>query len=138
MQQSMLNSTNETLKIEQHVERERENELVKELITAAGKHDRAVLKLNPTVRAIEERRVWELVYADGFAPQGAQCVNCGALSANEKTSCDYCGQAVKGVRDFLDRAAARVLELNGKVEQVRGSAAERLQGVGNIGALLRF
>jgi hypothetical protein len=43
-----------------------------------------------------------------------------------------------GVSDFVDRAAARVLELNGKVEQVRGAAGERLQSVGNIGALLRF
>jgi len=128
----------ETLKIEQVVERHRENELVKELITAAAKHDRAVLKLSPTVRAIQEWRVWELIYADGFAPKGAQCVNCGALFADEKVSCDYCGQAVTGVSDFVDRAAARVLEMNGKVEQVRGAAAQRLQRVGNIGALLRF
>ena len=33
---------------------------------------------------------------------------------------------------------ARVLEMRGKVEQVRGAAAEQLQTVGNIGALLRF
>jgi len=128
----------ETLKVEEQVERERESELVKELITAAGKHDRAVLNLTPTVRAIQEWRVWELVYADGFAPRGSQCGNCAALFAEEKETCDYFGLAVHQVNDFVERAAARVLEMNGKVEQVRGAAAEKLQTVGNIGALLRF
>jgi len=42
------------------------------------------------------------------------------------------------VNDFVERAAARVLEMHGKVEQVRGAAAENLQKVGNIGALVRF
>ncbi|OLD98449.1 MAG: hypothetical protein AUI36_45120 [Cyanobacteria bacterium 13_1_40CM_2_61_4] len=97
-----------------------------------------MLKLNPTVRAIQEWRVWQLLYADGFAPRGSQCGTCGALFAEEKNSCDYCGQAVHGVSDFVERAAARVLDMEGKVEQVRGPAAERLQKVGSIGALLRY
>jgi len=113
-------------------------ELVKQLITAAHKHQKAVINLTPTVHALQERRVWQLVYADGFAPAGTQCVNCLALYAEEKEACDYCGQAVKGVSDFIDRAAERVLEMDGSVEQVRGAAAERLEKEGSIGALLRF
>jgi peptide chain release factor subunit 1 len=128
----------ETLKVEQEVEREREAELVKGLITAAGKHDHAVLNLTPTVKAIQEWRVWELVYAEGFSPKGSQCVNCGALYAEEKSLCDYCAQEVRPVNDFVDRAIARVLDMQGKVEQVAGPAAERLQEVGSIGALLRY
>jgi peptide subunit release factor 1 (eRF1) len=128
----------ETLKIEAQVEREREAELVKELITAAHKHQKAVVKLGPTVRAIQEQRVWQLVYADGFAPAGSQCVNCLALHAGEKDVCDYCGQAVKKVNDFIERAAERVLDWQGRIEQVRGPAAEKLQEEGNIGAFLRW
>ena len=45
---------------------------------------------------------------------------------------------MKAVSDFIDRAAERVLELDGKVEEVRGPAPERLQEAGGIGALLRF
>jgi peptide chain release factor subunit 1 len=127
-----------TLKIEAEVEREREEELVKQLITAAHKHQKAVIKLTPTVHALQEQRVWRLVYADGFTPPGAQCVNCLALYAEEKEVCDYCGQAVKSVSDFIDRAAERVLEMDGTVEQVRGAAAELLEQEGSIGALLRF
>jgi peptide chain release factor subunit 1 len=127
-----------TMKVEAEIEREREEELVKQLITAAHKHQKAVIKLTPTVHALQEQRVWQLVYADGFTPPGAQCVNCLALYAEEKEACDYCGQAVKGVSDFIERAAARVLEMDGTVEQVRGAAAERLEQEGSIGALLRF
>jgi hypothetical protein len=45
---------------------------------------------------------------------------------------------VQVISDLLERAAARVLEMDGKIEQVRGPAAERLQKVGSIGALLRY
>ena len=47
-------------------------------------------------------------------------------------------QAVKGVSDFIDRAAERVLEMQGRVEEVRGPAAASLQEYGNIGAFLRW
>jgi hypothetical protein len=55
-----------------------------------------------------------------------------------KETCDYCRQAVHEVNDLIDRADARVLEMAGRVEQVRGAAATRLQEVGSIGALLRY
>ena len=128
----------ETLKVEQEVEREREQELVRELLEAAGKHDRAVVKLGATLRAIDEWRVMHLVYADGFTPPGGQCVNCRALYAEKKDACDYCGRAVREVGDLIDRADARVLEMSGKVEEVFGDAATRLRGEGGIGALLRW
>jgi hypothetical protein len=128
----------ETLKVEQEVEREREAELVRELIDAAGGHEKAVLKLGATLRALQEWRVLQLVYTEGFTTPGGQCVNCGALFAGVKESCDYCGQAVHVVSDLIDRADARVLEMSGRVEQVRGDAATRLQEVGSIGAFLRY
>jgi bacterioferritin-associated ferredoxin len=128
----------ETLKVEAEVERERETELVERLLTAAAKHQKAVIKLGPTVRAIQEQRVQELIYADGFAPHGSQCGTCAALFAEEKTVCDYCGQAVNGISDLIERAAARVLEMQGKVEQVRAAAAERLHEAGSVGAFLRW
>jgi len=128
----------ETLKVEQEVEREREQELVRELLEAAPKHDRAVVKLGATLRAIDEWRVMHLVYADGFTPPGGECVNCGALYAEKKDACDYCGRAVREVGDLIDRADARVLEMSGKVEEVFGDAATRLRREGSIGALLRW
>jgi len=128
----------ETLKVEAEIERERETELVRQLIDAAPAHLKAVVKLAPTIQAIQEQRVWQLIYAEGFAPPGSECGNCKALNAGEKATCDYCGQTVKGVSDFIDRAAGRVLEMQGRVEEVRGAAAESFQEYGNIGAFLRW
>jgi peptide chain release factor subunit 1 len=128
----------ETLKIEEELERGHEVEVVEELITAASGHERAVLKLGPTLRAIQEQRVWQLVYEEDFAPSGSECTNCAALLADKMQACTYCVQAVRGVNDLIDRAAARVLEHGARVEQVRGAAAGRLQEVGSIGAFLRY
>jgi peptide chain release factor subunit 1 len=128
----------ETLKVEREVEREHEAALVEQLITASAKHDRAVIKLGATLRAIQEWRVMQLVYADGFTTSGSRCTNCGALFADEKEACDFCGQAVHRVDDLVERAGARVLEMSGKVEQVRDAAAARLQEAGSIGAFLRY
>lgn len=128
----------ETLKVEAEIERARETELVEQLIDAAQAHKKAVVKLTPTVRAIQEQRVWQLIYADGFAPSGSQCDTCKALFTEEKANCDYCGQAVKQISDLIDRAAQRVLDLQGRVEEVRGPAAERLEDYGSIGAFLRW
>jgi peptide subunit release factor 1 (eRF1) len=94
--------------------------------------------LDDTLLALQEWRVWQLIYADGFASRGAQCTNCGALLAQETNSCGYCGEAVRVVDDLIELAAARVMEMQGKVELVRGPAAMRLKEAGGVGALLRF
>jgi peptide subunit release factor 1 (eRF1) len=127
----------ETLKIEEEVERNRETELVEQLITAGSKQNQGVLGMEGTLLALQEWRVWQLIYADGFAPRGSQCTNCGALCTG-RASCPYCGQSTNEISDLVDLAAARVLAMQGKVEEVRGQAATRLQEVGSIGALLRF
>jgi len=128
----------ETLKIEAENERKREEDLVEELITAARKRQPAVLGLYETLLALQEQRVWQLVYVDGFSARGSECTNCEALSTKESEPCVYCGGAPRVVDDLIELAAARVLDMQGKVEQVQGPAAARLKEVGNIGALLRF
>jgi peptide chain release factor subunit 1 len=128
----------ETLKIEQEVERAQETELVERLITAGSKRNRALLGLDDMLLALQEWRIWELVYADGYAPRGGECTNCRALSSSEADPCPYCGKAVRAVNDLVKLASERVLDINGKVEQVHGAAARRLEEVGSIGVLLRF
>ncbi|SRR5260370_163394 len=128
----------QTLKIEEDVERKREVDLVEELITAASKQRHAVRGLDDTLLALQEWRVWQLIYADGFGPRGGQCTNCRALLAKDSEGCGYCGEAVRVVEDLIELAVARVIEMQGKVEQVRGAAATRLKEAGSVGALLRY
>jgi peptide chain release factor subunit 1 len=129
----------ETSKVEQDVERKREAELVESLITAAAKQKKAARGLDDTLLALQEYRIWELVYADGFAPSGSQCTNCGSLLSKATEPCGYCGQAVRPISDLMQLAAARVLDMEGKVEQVGGDAGARMKKeAGSVGALLRF
>ena len=128
----------ETMKIETEVEREREKELVESLITAASKRQRAVLGVDGILEALQERRIWQLFYSEGFTSTGKQCTNCGALLPKTAERCSYCGGTLREINDLVAFANERVLDMQGKVEQVRAMAAERLQQAGSIGALLRF
>jgi peptide chain release factor subunit 1 len=127
----------ETLRVERQVERQIEKQIVDELI-AADAHHPVTHGLERTVRALCERRIWRLVHADGINPRGGQCSNCGMLFAKTEGPCDYCGAAIKPVDDLLERMVESVIEQDGKVEEVEGDAAVRLQQVGGIGAFLRF
>jgi peptide chain release factor subunit 1 len=127
----------EALRVEQQVERQMENKVVEQLI-AGDAHHPSMLGLDATLRALAEERIWRLVYADGFSPKGGQCVNCGMLYAGVGSSCDYCGAAIKPVDDLLERMVERVLEQDGRIAQVAGDAAIRLQQAGSVGAVLRF
>jgi peptide subunit release factor 1 (eRF1) len=128
----------ETMKIEEEIERQREVDLVEQLITAANKRQNAMLGLEETLLALQEWRVWQLVYTEGFNVQGSQCTNCQGLLATQNKPCDYCGRPVRAVNDLIQLATERVFNLEGKVEQVRGPAAARLKEVGSIGAILRY
>ncbi|HXK61688.1 MAG TPA: host attachment protein [Acidobacteriota bacterium] len=119
-------------------ERAEEDQLVQRLITAAAKNNQAVTGLDSTLRAIQEGRVWHIVYADGFTPPGGECANCGSLLAETGSACPYCEGEVTPVKDVVARAVSRVVNSGGKAEQVRAKAAEHLQGAGGVGAFLRF
>ena len=125
------------LKVERDVERQREKEIVENLIIGDAHHPSA-LGLERTVHALCEERVWRLIYAAGFRPEGGGCSNCGMLFAKVEGSCDYCGKPIKRIDDLIEQMVERVLDQDGKVEQVAGDAALRLQQVGSIGAVLRF
>jgi peptide chain release factor subunit 1 len=128
----------ETLGLEQAAERAEERQRVEVLLTAAAKGNGGVVGLEPTLEAIQERRVWRLVYAAGYDARGVECSQCGALLPSTPEKCVYCGAPPRLVDDLLERAIRRVVDGGGDVEQVHDEAATRLWEAGGIGALLRF
>jgi peptide chain release factor subunit 1 len=125
------------LRVEREVERQIEKQMVEELIIGDAHHPSA-LGLGPVVDALCQERVWRLTYAEAFRARGGRCVNCAMLFARTEGSCDYCGAAIKPVDDLLEQMIERVLEQDGKIEEVAGEAALRLCQAGGIGAVLRF
>jgi len=101
-------------------------------IRTAGGFQKAVIDTERTF--VINNNVLEIT----FSSRGGQCSNCAMLFAKTEGSCDYCGGAIGPVNDLVERMVERVLESDGKVEEVEGEAANRLQQIGGIGAFLRF
>jgi peptide subunit release factor 1 (eRF1) len=128
----------ETLSIEENVERAAETELVDELHTAAAKKTLAIQGLPQALKAAKEKRIWQLVYAEGFNPHGNECLSCSILFPDDYESCTDCGGSLRPLDDLIERMAEKIIDNGGKTEMVCGLAAQRLQSNGGIGAFLRF
>ena len=98
----------------------------------------AVVGLEDTLFALQEWSVWRLVFTDGFNLIGGECTNCHALLALADGPCTYCGKPVRTIDDLIQAAVERLMDLDGKIEQVQGPAAERLKEVGSCGAVLHY
>jgi hypothetical protein len=123
---------------EQLAERRFEIRLVDKLIRLAAERKKVALGIHSTLNALNDNRVWRLVYSDNFSCRGGHCERCGAFNSNELQMCAKCNVAVRPVDDLLAEMISRALSEDASIEQVRGEAAARLDELGGIGAFLRF
>jgi peptide chain release factor subunit 1 len=128
----------ETQEVIEKAEREAERRLVDELIDHASAKSQAVTGLDATLLALQEGRVWRLIYVAGLQKTGEQCQHCHAFCTDNCQICPYCGGSLSPVKDLIHALEQRVVESGGKVEPVQGEAARKLASVGSIGAQLRF
>lgn len=114
---------------------EREEKLVRQVVTNAAQGGTAVTGLGPTLRMISDGRVDTLVVSDGFHSPGYRHPASGYLTTTSDT--DLFGDAsFESVPDIVDEAVKRTVEQGGHVEVIRES--EPLQEAGKIGAILRY
>ena len=129
----------ETVALEEAVEREEEEVLVRRLLTAAAKEKQAVVGLSKVLTALNLGRVRRLVYSDGFNMSGSECRECGGLFESFAENCRDCGGLQIESQDLLNAGIGRVLREGGEVEQLKSTAAVRFrEKAGGIGAYLRF
>jgi len=127
-----LSSILEQLKIES------DNGVVNELTTAAAKAGPVVVGCARTLHALNESRVWRLVYAAGFHSPGYECSECGAIFSTRVARCPACAATVRRADDIIERAVDHAMRKGAKVEVIRGEEAESaLLNAGGIGAFLR-
>jgi peptide subunit release factor 1 (eRF1) len=126
------------------IEYQRERELVSDLITVAqktqSKQEKAVLGFDATLDAVNQARVYRLVYPTGQRIAGYQCPSCDVLmdQGPENKKCPYCSQLLDEVDDLSWQASERVLAIGGKLEEISDSEARsKLEAAGKIGAYLR-
>ncbi len=122
--------------VQTRLERAEELEVVRELLKEVRKGGRAVAGLSATLEAINEGRVWKLVYLQGVALDGGVCDRCNMLFDPADERCPVCGNEVQNEKHLVDRMARAVLERGGHVEPVDGPAAEALRSVAEVAAIM--
>ena len=116
------------------VEQAREAATVEELRQRAETGAGAVIGLDATLTALEEKRVETLVVAQGFSAPGGHCPSCGHLGS-DVGRCPRCGSDNIAVDDIVEMAVDEAAAQHSVIEFCRDG---ELDGVGKIGALQRF
>ncbi len=90
--------------------------------------------------ALNARRVRELILLRGMKAPGIYCPHCGIVAlARDDGICPGCGARTEDVPDVWELALEAALRQSAGVEIVSSrSAREALEGMGGVGALLRF
>jgi peptide subunit release factor 1 (eRF1) len=118
-------------------EKSTEVQKVNEVLTAAAKHEKAVVGLGHTLKELNSDRVWELIYAEDFSAPGYECGKCAALFSLQHRTCLYCDGAISQIPNVVESAVGRALRQGAKIEFVTGEAAASLSAAGGIGAFLK-
>jgi peptide subunit release factor 1 (eRF1) len=123
------------LHVEGEVGRAAEEAMVGRLRDQVGAGNGGVAGLEPTLRALVERRVETLLVSDGYEAPGWRCPSCRWLAVKGR-GCPVCGTSMELMEDVVEQAVEEALAHKCRVEVVRESAD--LDVLGRIGALLRF
>jgi peptide chain release factor subunit 1 len=132
-------SPDEVLERSLHMEEELDRRRVRDSIDritgerAAGRQ--AVAGLDATLAALADNRVDTMIVAADLRVPGRECPQCGRLAVKGR-QCRTCGAATREVADVVEAAVAQALRSGARVESVTEDG--RFQGLGRIGALLRF
>jgi len=124
--------------LDERSEREGELRTVTQVIDVASAGGAAAVGWDDTLAALVEGRAHKLVLAEGVSQPGHACP-AGHLAVVEPVrACPVCGAAMQAVADLAERAIELAFDEDGRVEMVRGEAAQALGPHGGAGALLRF
>jgi peptide subunit release factor 1 (eRF1) len=115
---------------------EREEKLVKTMITSAAKGGNAVTGLDATLRTVSEGRVQTLIVSDGYRSPGYHHQNSNLLAARQGDTAAIGDDEPEKVMDVVEAAVYRTMEQGGKVEIVSDNS--QLEDAGRIGAILRY
>ncbi len=127
-----------TIEVQRRMERDQECRVVEGLLSELHQNGRAVAGLDEVCDVVSDMRVWTLVYEQTIDAEGGECRECGSLVTKTSGFCPKCQAGLQPVSQLVDRLAQVVMETGGRVEVVSGGAAQDMEAVGSIGALLRY
>lgn len=124
-----------TLRLLDKANAEREEKLVKQMVTTQAKGGNAVTGLDDTLQAVSEKRVQSLIISDGFRKPGYFHPESAFVTANLARS-PMGDQEMTEIEDVIDTAVALTMSQGGHVEIISNNPD--LEGAGRIGAILRY
>jgi peptide chain release factor subunit 1 len=120
------------------VDEKREREALDRLVEGANTGGRGRAGLDPTIGALNERRVEILLLADNFEAAGVYCRQCGWVGVDAGlTECPADGSELLKRDDITENAIELAITQSAEVLRVRHHEDE-LEPMGSIGAVLRF
>ena len=120
------------------VDERREREALDRLEEGVETGGRGVAGLEPTIAALNERRVGTLLLNDRFDAAGVYCRQCGWVGTDlELTECPADGAPLEQRDNIAENAVELAIVQSASVLRVRHHG-ERLERRGSIGAVLRF
>jgi peptide chain release factor subunit 1 len=128
--------------VARHLERRAEQALVLDLFEREGE-GRAVFGPQAVVETISDGNVYLFAFAEGAEISGGECRSCGRLMLDAKAAggtgrCPDCEGSVEPIADLVDALARRALDIGGRVEEIRGEAAEWLAARGGVAVKRRY
>ena len=120
------------------IDERREREALDRLEEGVETGKRGVAGLEPTITALNERRVETLLLGDRFDAEGVFCRQCGWVGTDlELTECPADGAPLEHRDNIAENAVELAIVQSASVMRVRHHG-ERLESRGSIGAVLRF
>ena len=123
------------LEVEERVERESERDVLERLEAAVGAGNGGVVGLEPTLEALADDRVGELVVSHRLSAPGARCPACGRLMTRG-SRCPSCGARTERIPDVVEAAVAVAFRSGARVETIVDD--DPRPSFDGVGALLRF
>jgi peptide chain release factor subunit 1 len=120
------------------IDERRERDALDRLEEGVETGGRGVAGLEPTIAALNERRVEILLLNDRFDAAGVFCRQCGWVGTDlELTECPADGAPLEQRENIAENAVELAIVQSASVLRVR-QHGERLESRGSIGAVLRF
>jgi peptide chain release factor subunit 1 len=136
MTASKLEVLEKVMQIGKQVELQKEEQLLKKLVTGTAKDQKGVLNLDDTLAAVHDGKVQVLVIQEGYRAKGYRCQGCGYVTAQQLPECQFCGSQFEQIPDAVELAVHSVLQAGGEVDVLQHR--HDVKGFDNIGAILRY
>ncbi|MCG2815515.1 MAG: hypothetical protein L6425_06250 [Candidatus Aminicenantes bacterium] len=124
-----------TLEIKRQLIIQEKEKLVESFLAELQKGGLSVAGLTLTLQKLNRGEVQTLLVTRHYSTPGRSCPNCRSLYEDEKI-CPSCQNATEKVVDIIDQAIESAMDKNSRIKHINPPSG--LQGVGDIGAILRY